>query len=156
MTLPTLPPARPGNLGATWQTVDAAVRAGHKIKNAVDEFILNMQSGQMPAGVLLDMVRRMSNQIANLTEMKAAPNLDNVAKRYIPGYTGTLTNDLQATINAMQACIAWVLGNVPKDGNGWVLVYKWNADGAVTERTFNVAQMAALVVLLNAVGATIG
>jgi hypothetical protein len=62
---------------------------------------------------------------------------DAVAKAIIPGYNGSLSADAQAIANAMQAAIAWITTNVPEDANGYVLVYKWQADGTQTARTFS-------------------
>jgi hypothetical protein len=89
-------------------------------------------------------------------ELAAIPELDAVARATIPGYTGSLSADAAATVDAMQGAVSWITTNVPKDANGWVSVHKWNTDGTQTARNFTPAQTAGLVTVLNAVGATIG
>jgi hypothetical protein len=88
--------------------------------------------------------------------LAATPDLDNVARGLIPGYTGSLSADAADTANAIQAAITWITTNVPKDVTGIVLVYKWNTDGTQTSRTFSPVQTAGLAAALNALGQTIG
>ena len=56
----------------------------------------------------------------------------------------------------MQAAIAWITTNVPEDANGYVLVYKWQADSTQTARTFSTSPNQCLVAALTAVEQTVG
>jgi hypothetical protein len=63
-----------------------------------------------------------ANQVTHLINLAATPDLDNVARGLIPGYTGSFSADAADTANAIQAAITWITTNVPKDVNGIVLV----------------------------------
>ncbi len=156
MTLPTTDPTRPAqNLNPTFQAVQAIIQSGQRIKSGCDDYASRL-SNPVSASLLLEIVSKMSKAIVNLTEYRTAPALDEVARTTIPGYTGSLAADTQATIDTMQQTSTWMLANIPKDANGWVLAYKWNADGTITERLFSPSQTAGLVTALAAIGATIG
>jgi len=139
----------------TSQAVQATIRLGNKIKVGCDDYILRL-ANPVSASFILEILNRMAKAIVNLTEYKTAPAFDDVARAMLPGYAGSLTADTQTTINAMQNTANWVLTNVPKDANSWVLVYKWNVDGTITDRMFAPAQTATLVTALQGIRATIG
>lgn len=78
---------------------------------------------------------------------------------YVAGQRGvteqavvTAFNDMAGAVNA---AIAWIAGNLPKDAGGYLLIRQIGADGALTYRQFTPAQTAGLRTALEAVEATI-
>lgn len=155
MTVPTTEPALPLGPSPTSQAVQATIRLCAKIESGIDQYILRLSS-PTEASLILDILNRMFKATTNLSSYITYPAFDESARAIIPGYTGSLVTDTQITINAMNSTANWVVTNIPKDANGWVLVYKWEADGTITDRIFQPAVMAPLVAQLNAIKATIG
>ncbi len=56
---------------------------------------------------------------------------------------------------AVNSAIAWIVANMPKDANGYLLVRQIEAGGVMPYRTFTPAQTAGLRAALSAVEATI-
>ena len=137
------------------QAVQATIRLGTRVKSGCDDYIFRLAS-PIAASVILEILNRMSKAVVNLGNYIAYPGFDDMARAIIAGYTGSLSTDTQITITAMQNTANWVITNIPKDANGWVLVYKWNADGTITDRVFQPAQTAGLVTALQGIEATIG
>lgn len=155
MTVPSTEPIAFRGPSVTYQAVQATIRLANKIKVGCDDYVFRLAQ-PIEASLILDVLNRMSKAVVNLADYKATPEFDEVARKAIPGYAGSLSADIQATINAMQNTANWVIANVPKDASGWVLVYKWNADGTVTDRVFQPAQTVGLVTALQSISATIG
>lgn len=131
------------------------VRLAQAIKYQCNQYIMHLQSGPVTADVIFAPVQTIVTVIGELDRLRQTPGLDAMAQAQIPGYTGSMSADCQVTINAMQACVDWVIANVPKS-SGFVLVLIWNADGTQSYRTFTTAQTAGLVAALQAVQASIG
>lgn len=151
MTLPVT--AGTDAVGAVRSTVSVA----QTVKAQCSNFITRLQAGPVAADDIYRGVVQGFNQQMNLLGANmAVPGLDAQALALIPGYTGSMVADAQATANAMAACISWVMGAVPKDASDvYVLVLSWNSQGVQTWRMFSPAQSAPLVTLLQAVRATI-
>lgn len=95
--------------------------------------------------------------IFNFNRFKTVTGLDAYATAQVPGYAGTMTTDITATIAAVQACLDWIVANFPKDStNTWILAQQLNADGTRSPRTFSSAQTAGLQTRLQTLIATIG
>lgn len=152
MTLPTTQPSS-ATIGDPYLAISEVIRAGQRIKAGCDNAVMQLQGGPSDSYYIFTLLNNAAAYQRTLTDLKAAPGLDQAAI-LIPGYGGTLTNDLQATINAIQAVIDWILNNVPTSG-GFVLAYKWQADGKQVGRVFQPAATAGLVTQINALKGTI-
>ena len=99
----------------------------------------------------------MRNTIANFNRFSGLAGLNAYATAQIPGYAGSMTADIAATVAATQSCLDWIVANFPKDTTAtYVLAYILNADGTRTARTFTTAQTAGLQTRLNTLITTIG
>lgn len=117
-----------------------------------------LAAGPVDTNFIFNLLDALNGFIANLTAVKSTAGLDGYATAQVPGYAGTMTTDVTATVNASQACIDWVVTNFPKDSgtNTWALAFQINADGTRTMRSFSVVQTAGLRTALQNLLATIG
>ena len=79
----------------------------------------------------------------------ATPGLAAYAQTQISQPTYDPVADYNALVADLNAIIAWVTTNFPKDVGGFVQAYTLNADGSRTPATFTSAQTAGLVTLIN-------
>lgn len=157
MPIPIIEPGPPLNTNpAPFQTVRSIVRLGHRIKSRCDTARSILATGQSPASYLLDIVQFLAKATGLLNEYRTVPGIDAVAGMAIPGYQGFLTQDCAATVIAMQQTIDGILAAIPANPDGWILVYKWTADGDVTERKFQPNQTSGVRDMLAGIAGTIG
>lgn len=125
------------------------------IKSQCASYITALQGGPVSADAIIGVLANMSSQGDRLAALKATPGLNAQAQVQIPGYVGTMTNDITALQTELQGVIDWVVANMPKDANGFMLCYTMTPTGGKTVRTFSPAQTAGLVVELQSLQATI-
>jgi hypothetical protein len=113
---------------------------------------LTMAAGSVNTNFIFQMLDQLRGCVAALTTWKAVSGLDTYATAQ--GYVGTMSVDCTATINAANACIAWIVANFPASG-GFLQAETLNADGTRTLRAFTSANTAGLQTNLTAFIATI-
>lgn len=132
------------------QNVTASVKA--QAQNA----IVTLQAVSVDTPFIFQMLDQLRSLITYLNQVQGTAGLNAYATAQCPGYAGTLTTDITATVNSAQACIDWIVANFPKDAGGFAQAFKINADGSRTSALFTSAQTAGLVTVLQALIATIG
>lgn len=150
MTVPASAPVLPQT------AVSSIVSQCSSIKSQCASYITRLQNNNVSADEIFQALSNAVNWGSNLAGLRSIPNLDTTAQSMIPGYSGSLSADTLAVGNAIQGVINWVMANAPVDGSGFILCYKWNADGTRFVRSFTPAQTAGLVTALQGVQATIG
>ncbi len=125
------------------------------LKQQCASYITALQSGPVSADQIIGVLSSMSGQGDRIASLKATTGLNAQAQAQIPGYVGTMTSDITALQTVLQGVIDWVVNNIPKDGNGFILVYTMTPTGNKVARTFSPAQTAGLVTQLQALQATI-
>lgn len=151
----TLPPSLTKNslVYALNVTQNCAAQAKDRATSAVAV----MGAGPVDANFVFSLLDGLAGLIANLNSVKNTAGLDAYATAQVPGYAGTISSDITATVNAAQACIDWVVANFPKDSTAtFLLAQSLNADGTRTMRGFTSAQTAGFRTALNTLLATIG
>lgn len=124
-------------------------------KDRATSAVTVMAAGSVDTTFFFGLLDALNGLIANLNAVKNTAGLDAYATSQVPGYTGTMTTDITATVNAAQACIDWVVANFPAS-TGFLLGQSLNADGSRTMRTFTPAQTLGLRNALTSLLATIG
>jgi hypothetical protein len=125
-------------------------------QQAIDGLAL-LQAGPVDSVWVFNAADVMRNTISNFNRFSGVTGLNAYATAQVPGYAGTMTADIAATVAATQSCLDWIVANFPKDTTAtFVLAYILNADGTRTPRTFTTVQTAGLQTRLQALIATIG
>jgi len=114
---------------------------------------ITLAAGNVDSNFIFRMLDQLASVIVALNAWKVVTGLDTYATGQ--GYTGTISADCTATVNAAQACINWVVANFPVSAT-FLQAFTLNADGTRTPRTFTPAQTAGLQTNLTAFVATIG
>jgi hypothetical protein len=151
----TLPPALTSkSLAYALNTVqNYAAQAKDRATSAV----ATMAAGNVDTTFVFSLLDGLNGLIANLNAVKNTAGLDAYAAVQVPGYAGTMSSDITATVSAAQACIDWVVANFPKDNTAtFLLAQSLNADGSRTMRSFSSAQTAGFRTALNSLLVTIG
>lgn len=127
----------------------------NQVQNYAAQTKVVMAAGPVDTNFVFNLLDALNGLIAGLNAVKTTAGLDTYATAQVPGYVGTMTTDITATINAAQSSIDWVVANFPASG-GFLLGHALNADGTRTSRSFTSAQTAGFRTALNSLLATIG
>lgn len=103
----------------------------------------SLAAGNVTSDFIFRMLDQLAGAIVALNQWKTVSGLDAYATGQ--GYTGTMSADITASVNASQACINWVVANFPA-ASGFLQSHTLNADGSRTPRSFTPAQTAGLQV----------
>lgn len=142
------------SLGVILTTLQAL--AG-QTKSQAQNSLTQLQTQNVDWQFVYELLKRLNWLITTLNAWRNTTGIDAYATAELPGYAGTLSADMTAVINAAQACINWIVANVPKDSTQtYILVEILNSDGTTTLRQFTPAQTAGLQTLIQALIATIG
>ena len=98
-------------------------------------------SGPIQATTIVDTFINLQSERTALVGASAVPGLVAYAKAQKGDETLDIVVEFNAVIAAIDATIAWINTNFPKDANGFLLRETWGANGPV-DRTFTVAQTA--------------
>jgi hypothetical protein len=138
---------------AVLSTIQSAASAA---KGAAQSYLVTLQGGTVDTTFIFGILDAARGFIATMNVYSGISTLNAFATSNVPGYAGTLTTDITASIAAAQAVINWIIANFPKDTTAtWLLAYKLNADGTRTAATFTTAQTAGLQTLIQSFIATI-
>jgi hypothetical protein len=125
------------------------------VKSQAGNVLVTLQSGPVNTLFIFQMLDQLNGLITSLNALSATAGLNAYATSQLPGYAGTMTTDITATVNAAQACINWVVTNFPTSG-GFLSAFTLNANGTRTPASFTSAQTAGLQTAIQALIATIG
>lgn len=126
-------------------------------KSQAESAVATMQAQNVDTKFVWETLDRLHHPINTFTAWQGTPGLNDYATADLPVYTGSLTTDMTAVINAAQACIDWVRTNFPKDSTDvFVLAESINLDGTRTSRQFTPIQTAGYRTAIQALIATIG
>lgn len=118
--------------------------------------LATLQAGSVDTEWIFNAIDTMRDAIARFNRFKNVAGLDAYATAQFPGYSGTMTADITATVNAIQQCIDWCVANFPKDStNIWLKSHQMAADGTRTLASFTSAQTVGLQTRLQAVIVTL-
>jgi hypothetical protein len=148
----TLPASSSPALSTTLQNLQ---NTAYSIKSQAQNAVVTMQTGNINTTFVFQMLDELNAIIGLLNSASGIAGLNAYATAQCPGYVGTLTTDITATVNAAQAVINWVIANFP-NSSGFLQAYKLNADGSRLPTVFTPAQTTGLVTVLQAFIATIG
>ena len=109
---------------------------------------LTSLQGAVDADFIFDFTSRFYNTGAMLNQYAGTPGLDGMATQVIPGYSGSMTADINATTAAGQNVINWIVTNFPKDAQGYAQAYTINANGSRSAAQFAPSATAGLRTLL--------
>ena len=146
-------PSSTTTLGGTLQSV---LGVAGSAKGAAANALSALQTISVDSNFVFQMLDQLRNLISQLNTWAAVSGINAFATAQIPGYAGTLTTDITATVTAATACITWVSANFPVDTGGFIQAFKLNADGSRTATTFTPSQTAPLQTLLQTFIGTIG
>lgn len=151
----TLPPALTKN--SLSYALNQVQNYAAQTKDRATSAVAVMAAGPVDTNFVFNLLDALNGLIAGLNAVKNTAGLDAYATSQVPGYAGTMSSDITATINAAQACIDWVVTNFPKDSTAsFLLAQSLNADGSRTNRNFTSGQTTGFRTALNNLLATIG
>lgn len=113
-------------------------------------------SGTVNVNQLFQLIDNLRAPLGIFNSVASIPGIGAYAQAQFddPGYD--VVAEFTAMVNALQACIDWIVNNFPADAQGFIQAYKLNADGSRTASTFSSAQTAGLASALNTLIAQIG
>lgn len=114
-----------------------------------------LQQPTSDAVVALAVIQHFSQVIPLMQGWAATPGIVQYAKDQVNDQAYDVVAEFNAMMTAMQNTLASLIAMFPKDGGGFLLYQKLNANGSFTNRTFTAAQLAPVVTLIDAVIATI-
>lgn len=123
------------------------------VKSQTQTTIARIDAGAT-ADEVINIMRGLQTSSDIITTAKAAPGLGQYAKDQFGDAALDIVADVNATLAAMAAAVAWIAANFPQDVNGYILKDKI-VNGALENRSFTPAQMAGLKTQLNAILATL-
>ena len=131
-------------------------RAAANLKQRCSAFRVKSGATSVAADEITeDLLRYLMNAKAVFAR---AAGLSGIAD-YVAGQRGTTSEQVVAAFTAMSdavtSAIAWIAANLPKDGNGYLLVRTIAADGTMAYRTFAPAVLANLRTILQSVEDTV-
>lgn len=124
------------------------------VKAQAQNALTTLQGGTVDTLFIYAVLDQLSGLIAQLNSLSGTTGLNAYATANLPGYAGTMTNDITAIVIAAQAVINWIVAYFPAS-SGWLQAEKLNADGSRTMATFTSAQTAGLQSVIQAFIATI-
>lgn len=131
---------------------DARVR-WNQTKTLAQRMRDRSENGQVAASTILEYLDTLVRDKAYFESVASTPGLGAYAAAQYDGYT--IGADFLAFINEIDACITWIVTNLPTSdpdaqGNSWLLVERRDpVTGMQIIRTFSSAQTATLRTALN-------
>ena len=112
-------------------------------------------AGTLAASNVLDFATRLADARFEMQKSAAVPGIGEYARSQINDPAINIAAEFTAMVNAIDACIAWVVANFPKDAGGFLLAKTIGADGRTIDRVFTAGSTATLRTQLDALIATI-
>jgi hypothetical protein len=106
-------------------------------------------TGNVNSNQIFQLIDNTAAVISMLQEDASVPGIAAYAQQQFNDPAYNVGAEFTAMVNALQAVVAWVVNNFPKDANGFLLSHTINANGSRTPRVFTPAQTAGLTTALN-------
>jgi hypothetical protein len=149
----------PSSTGTTQDDLETAWRiirtAAADVKSRAQSLNTLSLAGSIGASLIINFLTVLADRRADLVRFSSVPGL----AAYVQAQINNPALDIVAEFNTMatqiDATIAWVVANFPKDGGGFMLVATLMTDGRIQDRTFSTAALANFRTGLQALIATI-
>lgn len=132
---------------------ELAKREMIEIKNKAQKYSTLFSSDSLFTDVF-QCLRFLDEASENLNSFKDVAGLAAYAQDQEGDGTYNPVTEFNSLIALIDDAEAWIVANIPKDGNDYILVYKI-ASNALSPRTFTIAQLSTLVTKLNSIDAFI-
>lgn len=109
-----------------------------------------MAAGDVSANVMEQVMGEFVGALQTWGVSKAVPGIADYAKEQYDDPAYDVIAEFNTMETAAEAVRDWVVANFPKDGDGYVLKEKYQADGLIVQRMFTPAQTAGLRTELDA------
>lgn len=153
--------AFPSNVGTVQRDLSdawtAARQASGQIKTRATSVRAACAAGNVGSSFILDFTTFLFSNRTTLSTSAATPGIAAYAQQAINNPALVVTTEFNNMMAAIDACIAWVLANFPKDVNGFLLAVTFQGDnsGRVVDRQFAPATTAPFVTTLDTLIASI-
>lgn len=114
-----------------------------------------MQQSPCDSQIPLNVIQHCGINIARMDAWAATPGLVSYATAQVNDPSYDIVAEYQAMRSAMVSCRNDLMAMFPKDATGYLLYHTLDVDGRVQSRSFTAAQLAAAVVRMDAVIASI-
>lgn len=148
----------PSNIADTPSLEDAlkhVTSLAGAIKQRTAALAASSLDGPVDGAAIINYLRDLVAAKARLAERVNTPGLPGYAKGQYNNVLMDIATEYTAMTKEINATIAWLQNNFPKDASGYLLYEQIGADGAVRYRSFTPAQLATFRAQLTALSATI-
>ncbi len=143
-------PALTDTFGAAKSEITNARRSLPQIRDL-------MAAGNVSANLIVhNLVQNIKNTRAVLVAARDTPGMRAYVRDQLNDPAFNLTTQTNAIVAAIDNTLVWVAANIPTDASGWMLLWKMEADGGITTRSFTPTQTAGLRTELDALITAIG
>lgn len=137
------------------QGLEAAMSQALAAKNIAQATVSDLSSTR-DANYIFARVDDFRGRLAALQSAAAIPGMAAYAQQQLNNGTYDVVTEFNTMISALQAVIAWVVNNFPKEVDGFLKdTTAINADGSRTAASFTSVQTAGWITQLNAFIATV-
>ena len=149
--------AFPSNLAtvALGKCVDDMMSQAGMVKTYAQRLDAKSSTGTCTIDDILNAARGIYNAKQALAALASTPGLPAYAKTELNSASYDIAAEYAAMLAQINATLAWIAANLPKDGSGYVLDYQVDATFAKVPRTFTSGSLAALRTQLAALVATV-
>lgn len=112
-------------------------------------------TGLLTAPVILNYMAGLRSFRSRMAAVASTPGLQAYAQAQL-GNTVDIAAEYTTMTSALDAAVAWVAANLPKDGSNYLLSQQIAGDGTITDRVFTSVSLAGFRTQLDALIATIG
>jgi hypothetical protein len=150
--------AFPSNTGTVQQSLSEAWNRARQTATSIksrSQGLRTKSEVSLSSGDILLYSASMANAKVTLQALAAVEGLAAYAQEQVDDNTINIVVEFNAMMAQIDATIAWVITNFPKDGSGFLLAQSLTAAGRTQDRSFNPAQTASLRTALDALIATI-
>jgi hypothetical protein len=152
MAFPSSTGSHQQNLSQAW---DMARDAAGAIRSRSVSVRDRGQAGTLLAYEVIQLAQTIADSIDLFANAAALPGIVQYAQAQISDPNIDIVAEFTAMNNSAIATRNWIISNFPQDGSGYLLFYKFDANGRILNRTLTTGQVAALVPILDALIATV-
>jgi len=133
---------------------DEAKRVAVQLKNFCDARASNWAAGSNAAQILAA-VDNLNAFKTRLETVSVTPGIAAYARDQENDQNYNVVSEFAAMRGALDTAITQIVAAVPKDANGYILMYEISANGDLIPRTFSGAALVNVIANLSAISATI-
>ena len=135
----------------------SARQASGQIKTRATSVRAACAAGNVGSSLILDFITFLFSNRTTLAASAATPGIAAYAQTAINNPALVVATEFNNMMAAIDACIAWVLANFPKDVNGFLLAVTFQGDssGRVVDRQFTPTDTAGFRTVLDTLIASI-